>query len=109
MTKEDIIREIEVHLIKNGVQLYSECYVGIAEEPRNRLFNDHKVLEKGDIWIYRLADSDGAARDIEKYFLDKGMKGGTGGGSDKSTHVYSYKINEHTSESPTIDKEENKE
>lgn len=109
MTKEEIIKVIEAHLIKNGVKLYSECYVGIAEDVRSRLFSDHKVLEKGDIWIYEPADSDEVAREAEKYFIAKGMKGGTGGGSDKSTYVYSYKINEHTSESPTIDKEEGKE
>ena len=109
MTKEDIIKEIEAYLIKKGVRHYSECYVGIAEDVRERLFSDHKVLEKVDIWIYRPADSDDVARDTEKYFLDKGMIGGTGGGSNKSTYVYSYKINEHTSESPTIDKEEGKE
>lgn len=108
MIKEEIITAIETHLINNGVKLYSECYVGIAEDARSRLFNDHKVLEKGDIWIYKPADSDDIARDAEKYLLDKGMKGGPGGGSDKSTYVYSYKINEHTSESPVIDKEEGK-
>ncbi len=109
MKKEDIIKDIEAYLSKNGVQYYSECYVGIAEDVRGRLFNDHKVLEKGDIWIYRPADSDEVARDTEKNFIAKGMKGGPGGGSDKSTYVYSYKINEHTSESPIIDKEEGKE
>lgn len=108
MTKDEIIKEIEAHLVNNGVKLYSECYVGIAENVRDRLFSDHKVIEKGDVWIYEPADSDDVARDTENYFLDKGMKGGTGGGSEKSTYVYSYKINEHTSESPTIDKEEGK-
>lgn len=109
MIKEGIIKVIEAHLIKNGVKLYSECYVGIAEDARSRLFNDHKVLENGDIWIYEPADSEEVARDVEKYFIAKGMKGGPGGGSEKSTYVYSYKINEHTSESPTIDKKEGKE
>ena len=109
MKKDEIINEIEAYLVNNGVKFYSECYIGIAEDPRDRLFSDHKLLEKGDIWIYASADSDDVARDTEKYFLDKGMKGGAGGGSDKSTYVYSYKINEHTSESPTIDKAEGKE
>jgi len=108
MTNEAIIEKIETYLVNNGVKFYSDCYVGIAEDARERLFSDHKVLEKGDIWIYEPAESDDEARNIEKYFLDKGMKGDTGGGSNKSTYVYSYKINEHTSESPTIDKEEGK-
>jgi hypothetical protein len=35
------------------------------------------------------ADSEGIARDVEKYFLGKGMKGDTGGG-ENPTYVYIF-------------------
>ena len=77
---------------------YSGWYVGIASDPRTRLFNDHAVREKGDCWIYRLCTSSQVARDVEDYFIQLGMQGGPGGGDDSSKYVYAYKIAPHTVE-----------
>jgi hypothetical protein len=35
------------------------------------------------------ADTEAIVRNVEKYFLDKGMKGDTGGG-EHSTYIYSF-------------------
>ena len=43
-------------------------------------------------WIYRTANSKSVAEEIEKYYLDLGMKGNTGGGNDDSKIVYCYAI-----------------
>ena len=62
--------------------------MGIAASPRDRLFNDHNVREKGDAWIFREATSSAVAREVESYFIDvKGTRGGAGGGDASSRSV----------------------
>ena len=97
MNSNQIISDITNHIRECGGR-YLDWYVGIASDPRKRLFEDHNVDEKNDAWIIRDAESEAMARKIEKYFLDLGCKG-AGGGGDYSTHyVYAYKINSHTVE-----------
>ena len=95
MDYDAIIKEIETYMGKFK-SYYSEWYVGIAFDPKDRLFNDHKVDEKG-IWIHRGADSDDVARDVEKYFIEqRKTDGGTGGGDSSTKIVYAYKKNTNT-------------
>ena len=75
---------------------YSDWYVGISENPRDRLFNGHSVREKEDAWIYDSASSSDIARRIEKYFLALGCAGGPGGGDRDACGVYAYKKSWHT-------------
>ena len=78
---------------------YSEWYVGIAEDPKDRLFNDHNVRKEEDYWIYDEADSHQSARNVEDYFVNTlKTKGGLGGGSSQSKFVYAYKTDSHTNE-----------
>ena len=96
-SKDKAISEIDSYVANNG-RNYSQWYVGVAANGRQRLFNDHSVKEGGDAWIYcQCTDSD-VARAVERYFLAQRMKGGSGGGDDKSDYVYAYKIAAHTSE-----------
>lgn len=94
-----IIQEIHDHLINgcNGGK-YSDYYIGITKDINDRLFGAHKVPTKGHCYIYREAFNDTDARTIEKYYLDKGMKGGDGGGDVESVYVYVYKISSDTVE-----------
>lgn len=86
-----IIERIKDYIIKfSGA--YSNWYVGIAQDPRTRLFNDHAVNEKLDFWIYQKVSSSNSARNIEQYFTDTlGTSGDTGGGDDNTDSVYAYK------------------
>ncbi len=96
-TINKVAAEIDAHIRQCGGN-YREWYVGIASNPRNRLFNDHNVDEKNGAWIYRDAGSDTAARRIENYFLTKGCKGGDGGGDASTKYVYAYRITSTTRE-----------
>ncbi len=87
---ELIIKEFNTFLSKAGGK-YSDYYVGITDDVDRRLFGEHNVDRKRDQWIYDEANSDAVARQVEKYFLDKGCDGGTGGGDIDSTIVYCYK------------------
>ena len=90
-SKKEIIKDIQGLMTKRGGDM-DDWYVGIAAKPRERLFDDHSVDEDKGAWIHRRASSDSVARDIEKHFLDKGARGGRGGGDENSTAVYAYKI-----------------
>ena len=96
-SEEQIKKDVKDYIEGNGGK-YSSWYVGIADNPRERLFDGHGVKEEGDLWIYRTAESSTEARRIEKYFVEQlGTDGGTGGGDEKTKAVYAYLKNSHTS------------
>lgn len=93
-TKQEIINDINTYMTNS--KYYSDWYIGIAKNARERLFNDHNVQEKGDLWIFRQASNNTIAREIENFFLAKGCKGGDGGGDHTTMYVYAYKITSNT-------------
>lgn len=98
-TVQTVIQEIYDYLHDEcGGGNYNDYYVGITKSIDNRLFGDHKV-PNNHCWIYRQSASDTDARAVEKYFLDKGMNGGAGGGDNESDFVYVYKVASFTNES----------
>lgn len=88
----EIIVDIHRFLSKLG-GYYSDYYVGITNDIERRLFDEHKVINN---YIYRTGKSDEITRAVEKYYLDKGCKGGAGGGDEDSKIVYCYKITKDT-------------
>lgn len=96
-TKAQIIQDISTY-VTNGGGSYSQWYIGIAAVPRDRLFTDHNVSEKNDLWIHDTCSTSDEARAIEDYFVAKGMKGGPGGGDATTKSVYAYKITNSTKE-----------
>ena len=96
-TKTEIIQQIVAYVQKQGGS-YSQWYSGIASDANKRLFNDHNVDKDKDSWIYRHCASSDEARAVEDYFIQKGMKGGPGGGDLSTKSVYAYKITNSTKE-----------
>lgn len=77
--------------------IYSSWYVGVSEHPKDRLFNEHGVKEKGDAWICQRTSSAETARRVENYFIDLlGTDGDSGGGDTDAVFVYAYKKKPHT-------------
>lgn len=93
-----IVEKFEAYLSGAGVKNWNEVYAGIAADARDRLFNGHGVGEKTDVWIYEDAGTSQAARAIEQLLLQKGAKGGPGGGDGDTRFVYAYKITARTRE-----------
>lgn len=81
-----------------GESPYPGWYVGIASDPRSRLFSDHNVVERGGLWIYEDAGSESIAREVETHFLNLGADGGSGGGDGSSHYVYAYRKTSTTNE-----------
>ncbi len=97
-SNQEIISEIKSYIAECGGS-YSGWYVGIASDPKQRLFNDHNVDEKNSSWIYHETENSSSARDIEDYFVNTlGTDGGTGGGDYSSRYVYAYKKTSYTNE-----------
>ncbi|MBI5287976.1 MAG: hypothetical protein HY873_03265 [Chloroflexi bacterium] len=69
-------------------------YVGIASNPRRRVFGEHQVIETLTPWIWRDVESVHQARRVESYFLNAvRTDGGPGGGLADSRFVYAYRKN----------------
>lgn len=90
MTKQTIIDAIQKFAENSGKMYYREFYIGITSDINERLFKEHKVDENSSAYIYKCADTEEIARDVEKHFLDKGMKGDIGGGTGNNDVKWVY-------------------
>lgn len=97
-SSETIVKEINDYISNCSGKYYSDYYVGITKDPEDRLFSEHNVNKEDGCWVYRLAKDIENARNAEKALLEKGMKGGDGGGDDTSVYVYCYQITNYTKE-----------
>jgi hypothetical protein len=93
--EQRIMNEVMVHMGQYGGS-YQDWCAGVAGDAKERLFTDHGVKEAGDAWICRLCVNEDAAREIERYFVKKGCKGGTVYEEQPSRTFYAYKIQHHT-------------
>ena len=85
MTKSGIIIAIDNKVNGTKSKEYSIWTIGITND-LDRRKGEH---DNPKYWTGWKADSEIDARDIEKHFIDKGMKGDTGGG-DIPTFVYIF-------------------
>ncbi len=83
MDKERIKRAVER---TRGSDPYKNWTIGITNEHYRRK-GEHRNPPNWDWWP---ADSEKVARNVEKHFVEKGMKGDTGGG-DNPRYVYVFK------------------
>ncbi len=97
-TAQQVIATIDGHMKKYPGKANSAWYVGIAADPRARLFTDHKVDEKSGIWVFATADTNAIARQVETAYHNAGCKGGPGGGDASTKAVYAYVITSTTVE-----------
>ncbi|MDE6337034.1 MAG: hypothetical protein K2L34_10750 [Muribaculaceae bacterium] len=98
LSYHEIIDKFDKHLSKSGKRYYSEFYVGISKNAPKRLFEEHHVDINTSWWIYVTADSSDTARDVEKHYIELGMRGSDGGGDDSSDMVYCYVVTPTTTE-----------
>ncbi len=88
MQESEIIEAIQQKIGKTDYNIWT---IGITDDPVRRK-SEHDVPHQGKITMYWKdwkADTEAIARSVEKHFLDKGMKGGTGGG-EHPTYVYVF-------------------
>ncbi len=88
MMKNEIIAAIVNRVMGAEEKKYSIWTIGITNDPERRK-DEHDTGNKVKHWKDWKANSESDARTIEKYFLDKGMKGDTGGGTTP-TYVYIF-------------------
>ena len=98
MTFEEIIKTIDAYRREHGRDYARKLYVGITNDVDRRLFGFHMVPRENHWWIYCPAKDAQTAREVEKFYLEKGMQGGVGGGNNNSKIVYCYEVSEDTKE-----------
>lgn len=94
-----LVAEFEKYIEQNGG--YSTgygWYAGVTSDPQRRLFREHRVDRNDAAWIFAKAPSDDDARAVERYLVEKGAKGGSGGGDESAVYAYAYRITWSTEE-----------
>jgi len=89
MDKSQIISEIKSRVNDSEEADYSIWTIGISDTPKVRKDQhdgDGKEIKHWKDWS---TNNEKDGRDIEEYFLDKGMKGDTGGGGS-ARYVYIF-------------------
>lgn len=74
---------------KIGQTKYEIWTIGITEDLQRRKSEHDSKGQDTKYWKDWKADTEDIARSVEAYFIDKGMKGGTGGGGHPS-YVYIF-------------------
>ena len=69
---------------------YSDFYVGITNDVERRLFIEHELDEQSDTYDFFDFGSVDLARKAERLYLNQGLTGDTGGGTEESSVVYIY-------------------
>lgn len=95
MTYERIVNGFAKY-VRDCHGIYSDWYVGITNDVERRMFGEHGVDRAVDAWIYDTAHNSVVARQVEQYFINSGMKGGSGGGDNTANVVYAYQMNNRT-------------
>lgn len=70
---------------------YEDWHIGICEHPRKTLFDEHKVSESQDIWIYKQALTIQAAKTVRDFFLKLNVNGRPDYKPTVANYVYAYK------------------
>jgi hypothetical protein len=92
-----IVNEVVTHMCKYAGK-YQDWYAGVAANAKEKLFNDHGVKETGDAWICRDCVNDVTARQVERYFMKRGCKGGPVDEGESTRYFYAYIMQPHTRE-----------
>jgi len=81
MSSESYIKSAIEKIVGN----YSAWTIGVTDDPaRRRMQHDNP-----SVWYQWDADTETIARNVETYFIAKGMEGGTGGGG-RADYVYIF-------------------
>jgi hypothetical protein len=81
--------ELKAAIEKKVVKTYSIWTIGITDDPERRKKEHEDEGKSVAYWSHWKADTEAIARAVETYFIDKGMKGGTGGPSH-GEYVYVF-------------------
>jgi hypothetical protein len=84
--------------IKEFDPTFSNWYVGLADQPKQALFEHHGVRDAEDPWLYKQLLTNRAARTVQQYFIEHLKTAGAPliEQSENVDCVYLYKVAAHT-------------
>jgi PAS domain S-box-containing protein len=89
-SSEIILMDVLEFIQKEGGHPQTWC-VGVTNDPRRRLFDEHQVHYQNDAWIYRTAASESEALHIQAFFLEFGLNEVKGYRRSGHRMVYAYR------------------
>jgi len=87
--------------LANKKFVVQDFFVGLTDDPRKRLFKDHRVDRYEGLYVYVEAGSAEEAQKAYQELMDLDMNGTTVTGYKPGRYVYCYHINGQTVECPT--------
>lgn len=91
----EVIDSIHGYILKNSYT-YFDWYIGLTDNAEKMLFEDHKLNQVSDMWIYEEVPSDSDAFRIREYFLNMGCAGGLIQNRKKVRYIYAYRRSSKT-------------
>ena len=70
LSVQQIKFEIYAYIKEFGADFH-DWYIGVADDPKAAMLQQHGVDEKEDIWLYKQAVSFRACQTIQSYFTEK--------------------------------------
>ena len=74
-------------MVRHSKSSYEKWQIGVTDDPARRRTEHKNAGHNTEWWHDWNADSEEAARSVERHFLNKGMKGGSGG-PGRADYVY---------------------
>jgi len=93
--KNFVINQFEPCIFNEANESYNNFYVGITDDVQRRLKEHNVTNEK---YCSEKCEDHETARAVEKHYIEKGTKGGDGGGDETTIYAYVYKISPSTNE-----------
>ncbi len=91
----EVIDSIHGFILKNSCT-YFDWYIGLTDNAEKMLFEEHKLSQLSDRWIYEEVPLDTDAFRIREYFLSMGCTGGLIRNQKKVRYIYAYKRSSKT-------------
>jgi hypothetical protein len=91
----EVIDSIHCFILKNSCT-YFDWFIGLTDNAEKTLFEDHKLNQGSDMWIYEEVPSDSDAFRIREFFLNMGCAGDLVYNSNKIQYIYAYRRSSNT-------------
>jgi hypothetical protein len=91
----NILTDLQKFIRRHGNQ-YQEWFCGTTSDPKQQLFELHRVDAFHDPWMFRACQNISEALELECTFLREGCQGIRGKGDWKARYIYIYKISQRT-------------
>jgi hypothetical protein len=91
----EVIDSIHSFILKNSYT-YIDWYIGLTDNAEEMLFEEHKLNQVSDMWIFEEVPHESDAFRIRDFFLNMGCTGGLVNNRNKIRYIYAFRRSART-------------